>query len=52
MSYKQAMKHSRNIRKVRRMVRGLQTTLLTGVHEPSDAELKEARTYYRKMQGK
>ena len=52
MSYEQAMKHHRNIRKCRRMVRGLQTTLLCTTQKPSEEDLKEARRYYRKMQGK
>ncbi len=52
MSYAQAMKHHRNIRKCRRMVRGLQTTLLCATHAPSEEELKQARQHYRKMQGK
>lgn len=52
MSYEKAMKHHRNIRKCRRMVRGLQTTLLCATHKPTDEELKAARAYHRKMQGK
>jgi hypothetical protein len=52
MSYEKAMKHSRNIRKVRKMVRGLQTTLLCTTHKPTEEELKAAREHHRKMQGK
>jgi hypothetical protein len=49
MNYAKAMKHARNVRKIRQMSRGHYMTI---GHELTPAQIQKMRAYQRAMQGK